>query len=185
MTSTSELDEEREVVLRAQSGDRVAFSQLINAYDRRLLYFVRRILGEHDGAFDVLQTVWLTVHRKLRGLKSANAFRVWVYRIAHDKAVAAVRKKSRRPLFVEEVDIRQDKPTESNPESSSENAELVHVGLQRLSFDHRRILTLRFLEDMKVNEIAEVLGCSDGTVKSRLHHARRRLRRHIEEIQDV
>lgn len=185
MTLTCALADERETVLRAQKGDRAAFSQLVDAYDRRLLYFVRRILGEHDTAFDVLQVVWLTVHRRLRGLKSANAFRVWVYRIAHDKAVSELRKKTRRPLLVEEIEIGGGaKVDQSDAEAVFDNAELVHIGLQRLSVDHRRILTLRFLEDMKVKEIAEVLGCSDGTVKSRLHHARRALRRQIEELQD-
>lgn len=175
---------ERETVLLAQTGDRGAFSQLVDAYDRRLLYFVRRILGEEDAAFDVLQTVWLTVHRKLRGLQSANAFRVWLYRIAHDQAVSELRRRSRRPLPIEEVEIGDDSQDENSSESIFDNAELVHVGLQRLSVDQRRILTLRFLEDMQVKEIAEVLGCHDGTVKSRLHHARRALRRQIEEIQD-
>lgn len=185
MTSTSELADERETVLRAQKGDRAAFSQLVDAYDRRLLYFVRSILGEHDTAFDVLQVVWLTVYRKLRGLKSANAFRVWLYRIAHDNAVSELRKKTRRPLLVEEIEMDGgDKVDQNDAEATFDNAELVHVGLQRLSVDHRRILTLRFLEDMKVNEITEVLCCSNGTVKSRLYYARRALRRHIEEIQD-
>lgn len=175
---------ERETVLRAQIGDRGAFSQLVDIYDRRLLYFVRRILGEEDAAFDVLQAVWLTVHRKLHGLKSADAFRVWLFRIAHDQAVSELRRKSRRPVPVEEVESRVDNQHENDLEAAFDNAELVHLGLQRLSIDHRRILTLRFLEEMKIKEIAEVLGCQDGTVKSRLHHARHALRRQIEEIQD-
>lgn len=184
MTSTSEHAEERETVLRAQSGDRAALSRLVDAYDRRLLYFVRRILDDHDAAFDVLQAVWLTVHRKIRGLKSPNAFRVWIYRIAHDKAVSELRKKNRRPVPVEDVAITGDEPDQSDAEKAFDNSELVHAGLQRLTVDHRRVLTLYFLEDMQVNEIAEVLGCSDGTVKSRLHYARTALRRRIEEMHD-
>jgi RNA polymerase sigma-70 factor (ECF subfamily) len=185
MTPTTEFADERETVLHAQRGDRAAFSQLVDAYDRRLLYFVRRVMGEHDAEFDVLQTVWLTVHRKLRGLKSASAFRVWLYRITHDTAVTELCKKTRRALFVEELAINVNQADEGDAQSKFDNAELVHVGLQRLSVDHRRILTLRFLEDMNVKEIAEVLRCNEGTVKSRLHHARRALRRVIEEVQDV
>lgn len=183
MTSPSEQAKERESVLRAQQGDRAAFSQLVDAYDQRLLYFVRRILDDHEAAFDVLQSVWLTVHRKLRRLKSASAFRVWIYRIAHDKAVSELRKKTRRPVPVEDVEI-VSAAEENDAEETFDNAELVHAGLQRLSVDHRRVLTLHFLEDMPVNEIAEVLDCSDGTVKSRLYYARLTLRQHIEEIQN-
>lgn len=143
-----------------------------------------RWLIQEDAAFDVLQAVWLTVHRKLRGLKSADAFRVWLFRIAHDQAVSELRRRSRRPVLVGEVESGVDNKDENDLEAAFDNAELVHIGLQRLSVDHRRILTLRFLEEMKIKEIAEVLGCQDGTVKSRLHHARRALRWQIEEIQD-
>jgi RNA polymerase sigma-70 factor (ECF subfamily) len=66
-----------------------------------------------------------------------------------------------------------------------DNAELVHVALQDLSVDHRRVLTLRFLEDMSIEEIAEVVGLSSGTVKSRLHYAKFALRRRIEELTDA
>jgi RNA polymerase sigma-70 factor, ECF subfamily len=174
--------DEGKTVLLAQAGDREALARLIDRYDRRLLYFIRRILGEHEGAFDVLQTVWLTVHRKLNSLRSPSAFRIWLFRIAHDHAVGALRKKTRQPVSMEALDLCDDDETLAEP--TFDNAEMVHLGLQRLSVDHRRILTLRFLEDMKVDEIAEVLGCATGTVKSRLHYAKLALRRQIEEPQD-
>jgi RNA polymerase sigma-70 factor (ECF subfamily) len=69
-------------------------------------------------------------------------------------------------------------------EAAFENAELVHLALHGLSVDHRRALTLRFLEDMTIEEIAEVIGCRSGTVKSRLHYAKIALRRRIEELTD-
>ncbi|MBL8851130.1 MAG: sigma-70 family RNA polymerase sigma factor, partial [Planctomycetaceae bacterium] len=64
----------------------------------------------------------------------------------------------------------------------SPNAELVHAALGALSVDHRRVLTLRFLEDMSIEDIAAVLSCSHGTIKSRLHYAKAALRRRIEEL---
>jgi RNA polymerase sigma-70 factor (ECF subfamily) len=138
-------------------------------------------VGDTDDAFDVCQAVWLTVHRQLSKLTSPNAFRVWLYRIAHDQAVSALRKRSREPLFTETCD-EADIPDQPDNEVTFDNAELVHVALQSLTVDHRRVLTLRFLEDMDVNEISEVLGCSPGTVKSRLFYARDALRRRIEEL---
>src|SRR6476659_8260300 len=94
---------ERLIVLCAQQGNRDAFSRLVDLYDRRLLYFIRRILGESDCALDVLQSVWLIVHRKLGKLKAPDAFRVWVYRIAHDQAISELRRKSRRPVPIDTV----------------------------------------------------------------------------------
>jgi RNA polymerase sigma-70 factor (ECF subfamily) len=175
--------EEGLAVLLAQQGDRDAFRKLVGLYDKRLLYFVRRILGEADGALDVLQLVWLEVHRRLGKLESLAAFRTWLYRIAHDQAVTELRRKTRRPALLEDapacppVLARED-------DAVFENAELVHAALLGLSVDHRRVLTLRFLEDMPVEEIAEVVGCGPGTVKSRLHYAKAALRRRIEEMLD-
>lgn len=63
----------------------------------------RRILGETDGALDVLQSVWLTMHRRLWKRRSATAFRVWVYRIAHDQAVSELRRKVRRSVLLEDI----------------------------------------------------------------------------------
>lgn len=181
MDTTGQADE-RETVRLARSGDRAAFARLVDAYDPRLIYFIRRIVGGQEATLDVLQNVWLTVHRKLPGLKQVEAFRVWVYRVAHDLAVSELRRLTRQPISLEELEhdgaVADDSGTDR-----FDNAELVHVALQRLSVDHRRILTLRFLEDMTVEEIALVLNCSDGTVKSRLHYARHALRRHLEELQ--
>jgi len=176
--------EERLMVLLAQQGDRDAFGRLMDRYDKRLLYFVRRILGETDGALDMLQSVWLIVHRRLRRLQSPDAFRVWVYRIAHDQAVTELRKKTRRPVLFEESEASEPLDAAGLDESAFDNAELVHVALRDLSVDHRRVLTLRFLEDMSIEEIAEVVGRGAGTIKSRLHYAKAALRRRIEELLD-
>jgi RNA polymerase sigma-70 factor (ECF subfamily) len=186
MEVSPECADEQQAVRLAQRGDRAAFLQLVEAYDRRLLYFICRILGEQEAAFDVLQDVWLAVHRRLPSLKAVGAFRVWIYRIAHDTAVSELRKKYRRPLCVDDAEIADgdvDGLEKSDHEAVFDNAEMVHLGMQKLSVDHRRILTLRFLENMNVAEIAEVLSCSDGTVKSRLHYARLALLHHIEALQ--
>jgi RNA polymerase sigma-70 factor (ECF subfamily) len=186
MPLTDDLDriEERLTVLLAQQGDLDAFGRLVDRYDNRLNYFVRRILGETDGALDLLQSVWLIVHRRLRRLQSPDAFRVWLYRIAHDQAVTELRRKTRRSVLFEGTAVCHPLDVASVDDSTFENAELVHVALRDLTVDHRRVLTLRFLEDMSIEEIAEVVGCGLGTVKSRLHYAKLALRRRIEELLD-
>jgi RNA polymerase sigma-70 factor (ECF subfamily) len=171
--------EEAALVLRAQEGDSEAFRTLIESYDRRLLYYIRRVLGEAEEAFDVLQEVWLCAHRNLRKLQSPRAFRVWLYRIAHDQTVSALRR-SHREMPLEEVPL--DKvPDVAAPDLKFDAADVVHAALRALSLDHRRVLTLYFLEDMSVEEVAEVLATNTGTVKSRLHYARAAMRRWVEE----
>ncbi len=169
-------------VILAQQGDREAFHKLIELYDRRLLYFILRILGDHNGSLDVLQNVWLTVHKKLKKLKSPASFRVWLYRIAHDLAVTDLRRKSKRPLLVEDIETEEMPNDENKSELVFDNAEMVHVALCKLSVDHRRVLTLHFLENMTIDEIAEVINCKKGTVKSRIYYAKNSLRQQIEEM---
>lgn len=186
--STAALDaalaqaEERFVVMRAQQGDRAAFAQLVEQYDRKLLYFVGRMLGDADGALDVLQSVWLQVFRQLHRLAAPQAFRVWLYRLAHDQAATHLRRTARRAAPLDESVQELPEAAEEVDDERYENAELVHTALQTLSDNHRRVLTLYFLEEMSVEEIAAVVGASPGTVKSRLFYARRALRQRIEEL---
>ena len=88
--------EEIALVLRAQQGDSAAFAELIERYDRRLHYFVRRLLPDADLALDILQDVWLTLHRRLSGLRAPEAFRVWLYQIAHGRVVDVLRRQRRQ-----------------------------------------------------------------------------------------
>jgi RNA polymerase sigma-70 factor (ECF subfamily) len=183
MTSHREL-EEIVLVRHAQSGGQAAFEVLVERYDRRLLYYVRRLLGESrlDAALDVMQSTWLQVHRRLHGLKAPEAFRVWLYRIAHDQAMSELRRQGLRPTpaDIETLDVSGNR-TESS-QHNFDNVELVHRALSQLTLEHRQVLTLRFLEEMSVEEIAKVTDIPAGTVKSRLHYARLALRALIEEL---
>src|SRR6185295_9038045 len=77
-------------VLRAQDKDQDAFRRLVEIYESRLLYYLRRFFRDTDAPLDVLQDVWLTVFRRLKSLRSPAAFKTWLYQIAHDKAVDLV-----------------------------------------------------------------------------------------------
>ena len=174
---------ERMLVVEAQARDPAAFRELVTRYQRRLAYYIRRMLGEEADAFDVMQDVWLRVFKRLGSLEAPEAFRVWLYRIAHDVTVDHLRKRSRQPkplddeAAVEEVDAWDEF-------EALRNAERVHEALEQLSPPHREVLTLRFLEGLNLQEIADVVGCGLGTVKSRLHYAKRSLRRQIERTDD-
>ena len=169
-------------MLQAQCRVESAFQKLVQTYDQRMLYYIRRIVGDH-GSPDVLQEVWVKVFIKLPTLKAPEAFRVWLYKIAHDQAVSHLRKQIRYDDVVE-----RHAPTDEldnwNELELLERAELVHRALGVLSLPHREVLTLRFLEDLSLAEIAEVTGCSVGTVKSRLHYAKVEIRKTIEAISD-
>jgi RNA polymerase sigma-70 factor, ECF subfamily len=166
---------ERFLVGQFRRGSSDAFLKLVHRYERRLLYFLRRFEHDPERALDVLQEVWLTAWTTRGALRSADAFRSWIYRIAHGKIVESIRTEMRRRKAEHD---RQFERSMIHGVPPSDAAELVHFALSRVSAEHREVLTLRFLEGMTLGEIAEAVDCPLGTVKSRLHYA-------IGEFQDV
>jgi RNA polymerase sigma-70 factor (ECF subfamily) len=182
MKLNDELDRayERLLVIRAQVRDQGAFRELVERYQRRLLYYIRRVLGDGSESFDVLQDVWLRVFLKLASLRAPEAFRVWLYKIAHDETVSHLRKRPKeRTASEEDVPVIAEVDP-GNELDVLENAAIVHRALERLSQPHREVLTLRFLEDLGLAEIAEIVGCEIGTVKSRLYYAKSSLREQMQ-----
>ena len=170
---------EQVLVLRCQTGDAAAFAELVERYGPRLRYYLQRAFGRTDDAEDALQDVWFTVFRKIGGLVDPGAFNAWLYRIARNQAIAGLRRQ--RPTFrpVEEAEQVAD-PGAGEPSFSPEDGRRIHAALDDLAPEHREVLVLRFLEDMTYEDIAAVTGCHLGTVKSRLHYAKRALRRVLE-----
>ena len=124
-----------------------------------------------------MQEVWLTVFRRLSTLQAPEAFPVWLYKIAHDVTVNHIRKRGKWPEPLTDPEIAESELDGWNELEAMENAESLHCALEQLSPPHREVLTLRFLEQMELAEIANVIGSPIGTVKSRLHYAKRELRR--------
>jgi len=177
MTNSADRLYERVVVLRCQAGDDAAFEELVGIYSQRLRYYLRKMLREADRAEDVLQDVWLQVLRGLPRLVDPGAFPAWLYRIARDRAYGELRK-ARHTHPLEEADLID----ESGSDVGVDDAEFVHAALDELAPEHREVLVLRFLEDMSYEDIAQVTGCPLGTVRSRIHYAKRALRCALERM---
>jgi RNA polymerase sigma-70 factor (ECF subfamily) len=172
MTNSADRLYERVVVLRCQAGDDAAFEELVGIYSQRLRYYLRKMLREAGRAEDVLQDVWLQVLRGLPRLADPGAFPAWLYRIARDRAYGELRKVRHTLRPLEEADLID----ESGGDTCLDDAEHVHAALDELAPEHREVLVLRFLEDMTYEDIAQVTGCPVGTVRSRIHYAKRALR---------
>ncbi|MBX7254774.1 MAG: sigma-70 family RNA polymerase sigma factor [Candidatus Hydrogenedentes bacterium] len=164
-------------LLRWRQGEGHAFERLVRLWERRLFYYIRRIVVAEEDAWDVLQEVWTAVWRQGAGLRDVTAFRSWVYRIAHNCSVSHLRRTSRcealegvldEPLSGEDVTFDRDE------------AARIHAGLEQLPSGHREILTLFFLEEFSHAEVAEILNIPVGTVKSRLYYAKRALRERLD-----
>jgi RNA polymerase sigma-70 factor (ECF subfamily) len=168
---------EQVLVLRVQTGDEAAFAELVARYSPRLRYYLRKMLSDAAAADDALQDIWFDVFRGIGRLSAPAAWAAWLYRIARDRAWRVLRKRrpNDRPLV--EDDLAED----DDNGFAAEDAERIHAGLDRLAPEHREVLVLRFLEGMTYEAIAGVVGCQLGTVRSRIHYAKRALRRALEQ----
>jgi RNA polymerase sigma-70 factor, ECF subfamily len=169
------------LVMQAQLGNTAAFSQLVSDHHASLRYYVRRILGRSNETEDVLQEVWLAVHRQLRRLDDPTRFSVWLYRIARNQAYLALRKS---PQYTLGEPGWEEAATGPEPEFGPEDAAHIHACLDRLGTEHREVLVLRFLEGLDYGQIAAVIGVPVGTVRSRLFYAKQSLKREIERTND-
>ncbi|HUT30621.1 MAG TPA: sigma-70 family RNA polymerase sigma factor [Sedimentisphaerales bacterium] len=168
---------EQVLVLRCQIGDRSALVELIERYQAPLRYFVARLIEDPEMAEDILQDTWLAVIRKIHTLRQFDTFSTWLYRIARNSVYKELRKKKHLCLLAEDVAAPGDN---EEPVFSPEDAARVHVCLERLRPEHKEVLMLRFLEQMLYEQISQVIGCKVGTVRSRIHYAKRALKREME-----
>ena len=176
MTDQAEFIYERLLVVRAQAGDEAAFAELVERYSPRLRYFLRKLLASADQAEDALQDIWLDVFRHLPRLVEPQALRAWLYRIARDRAFARLRKVRRTTEPLDGANVVDPAAAEEN-DFSLEDAARIHSALDELPPEQREVLVLRFLEEMSYEEIARVVGCQLGTVRSRIHYGKQALKR--------
>ena len=166
------------------AGDPRAFGQIVARYQVRLLNFVYRMIGDRERAEDLVQEAFLRVHRHLDRFDRSRKFSTWVYTIASNLAKNELRNRGRSPLVSLEqtrpptqTDVRpiQFEDSSNRPDELFERRrlkDLVDRTVARLSAHHREVFVLRELEGKSYEEIAEIMHCNLGTVKSRLNRAR-------------
>lgn len=163
---------QRSLVLRAQSGDREAFDTLLRDIGPPLLRYVTRVTGDVALAEDVVQETLIAIVRKLNWLNDPSLFRAWTYRIASREAFRLLRKR-RASIFEPIGEI------EAVPEEPSDpwKRERLLSSLERLSPASRAVVTLHYLEEMQLSDVAAILELPLGTVKSRLNYGLVQLRK--------
>jgi RNA polymerase sigma-70 factor, ECF subfamily len=169
---------QRVLILQCQLGSRPALEELYLRHNRPLGYYLRRMLGRDDVG-DVQQEVWLAVIRRIGGLRTPEAFVVWFFQIARNKAFKLLGdRRSLHSLVDEQAPF--DPVNELDTEFTPDDAAGIHEALAHLNPAHREVLVLRFMEDLSYEQIAAVVNCNTGTVRSRLHYAKQALRQQLE-----
>jgi RNA polymerase sigma-70 factor (ECF subfamily) len=175
ISSKNESDEL--LAIRCQLGEPAAFDDLISRWQGPLWAFVRRLAGNDDAAGEILQDTWLRVLRGIPRLREPSKVRAWLFGIARRTLMDRLREQYARPPSVE-VDV-EELGGESAVDQVEDDFAVVEEALDGLPLIEREAVTLFYLEELSLNEIAETLAVPVGTVKSRLHRARRLLRQAV------
>jgi RNA polymerase sigma factor (sigma-70 family) len=182
-----------ELVARTQSGDAAAFDELILKYSPRLYGLVYNMTSNHDDTHDMLQDIWAKAFRSIATFRGKSAFYTWIHSIAVNMTINFLKKRSRRThMSLDDVDsgVHHDKDfvelaASSTPVREANLNELqkrLNEAMQRLSHDHRTVVTMFDIQGMPHAEIARILGVSEGTVRSRLFYAHRQLQNFLSEF---
>ncbi len=164
------------LVLACLEGRTDAFRELFERWNEPLWRHAYRLLGRDDGASDALQDAWIAIASGIGRLRDPGSFRRWAYKIVTRRAAdwLGANRNSAESALDDEIEA------DTEPESA---VEALRLALRRLPRDRRVLLTLRYLDGFELSEVAEILGVPEGTVKSRLHHARNELRAIVERME--
>jgi len=159
------------LVMRCQDGDREALAELVQRWQPRLLRQAARLVDGVDAAADVVQEAWVAIVRGLRRLDDPACFRSWAYRIVTRKCADWTRRRQRGRATEGALAVDPVDPSPS-PADSSDDVAALRKALRSLPNQQKAILAMFYLDGMSIRLIAEVLSLPEGTVKSRLYHAR-------------
>ena len=160
---------------RVQRGDRKAFSELYRQFHPRLYGYLLRFLSNPAMVDEVIDDVMFVVWKDARRFRGNAAVSTWIFGIAYRKALTAIRTDRRYQAGLDrEADTEAVAGAE--PGALPKHQEWLRAGLRQLSPDHRQVLELTYYGGFSYQEIAEIAGCPVNTVKTRMYHARRRLK---------
>lgn len=163
------------LVLRCQAGETRAFRQLMDQFSDKTLGYLRGLVG--DDADDVHQDVWLSVYRGIGGLANPGAFRTWLFQTTRHRALDFLRRRKRERELLDDVANEYIDANEPSREDSLAGVDelALDAALMAIPPPQREVMLLRYRDDLSYQEIALVVGCPIGTVRTRLHHAKQRL----------
>jgi len=172
---------EIELVTRAQSGDRNAFSELVRTHAQGVLNVIYRMCGDMQIAEDAAQETFIQAWLRLQSYRPHASLRNWLYRIAVNTAIDMLRKEKRiLPSAIEDLNLTDSGPGPETLVANSERTEMVQEAILALPDASRAVLVLREFEGLSYQEIAESIDIPVGTVMSRLNYARKLLREKLE-----
>jgi len=183
--------DDRDLVEAARRGDRDAFRTLFERYHRRAYALAFGVLRHQDDALDVVQDAFIKAHKYLDKFEGTSSFYTWLYRIVMNLCIDHLRKHRRvKPVELDEAKLEEGAADDTllprilggNPGRALADKEIrarIDQALGELSENHRTVIVMRELDGLSYEEMAAAMGCSKGTIMSRLFHARKNMQRRL------
>ena len=178
------------LVQNAQQGDVAAYDELVRRYQERIYSTIYHMTSNHEDAVDLAQETFIKGFQALRSFKGDSSFYTWVYRIAVNKTINFVKqRKNKTHLSLNDLDFNAEHDpdlvalvSDKTPRRDAGLAELqgkLNAAMQKLSPPHRLVVTLHDIQGLPHEEIARIMDCNVGTVRSRLFYARQQLQAYL------
>ena len=182
--------EEMDLVKRAKKGDLAAYDDLVRRYQERIYATIYHMTSNHEDANDLAQEAFIKAFHALRSFKGGSSFYTWVYRIAVNKTINFLKqRKNRTQISLDDLDFNAEHDpdlvaliSDKTPRREAGLAELqekLNAAMLKLSEPHRLVVTLHDVQGLSHEEIAEIMDCNVGTVRSRLFYARQQLQAYL------
>ncbi len=178
-----------ELVRRCKQGDRQAFQEMVERYQRKAVTIAMGMLNDREDALEVAQEAFTKVFTSIKKFKEESSFYTWLYRIIINLAIDRQRQRSRRSMFEQHQSKGEDAWIESIPDTQGidpsdlvaerERGQHIRAAIDELTPTHKAVILLWAVEGLSYEEISRVLQCSRGTVMSRLHYARKKLQKRL------
>jgi RNA polymerase sigma-70 factor (ECF subfamily) len=184
------LIDEQELVRRARKGDLGAYDDLVRRYQERIYATVYHMTSNHEDANDLAQEAFIKAFQALKSFKGGSSFYTWIYRIAVNKTINFLKqRKNKTHMSLDDLDFNAEHDpdlvaliSDKTPRREANLAELhekLNEAMQRLSESHRMVVTLHDIQGMSHEDIAKIMDCNIGTVRSRLFYARQQLQAYL------
>ncbi len=182
--------DEAVLVRRARQGDLSSYDELVRRYQERIYATLYHMTANHEDANDLAQEAFIKAFQALKSFKGGSSFYTWVYRIAVNKTINFLKqRKNKTQVSLDDLDFNAEHDpdlvaliSEKTPRREINLAELqerLNAALQKLSEPHRLVVTLHDVQGLSHEEIAEIMDCNIGTVRSRLFYARQQLQAYL------
>ena len=182
--------EESELVARARNGDLAAYDDLIKRYQERIYATIYHMTSNHEDANDLAQESFIKAYQALKSFKGGSSFYTWLYRIAVNKTINFLKqRKNRQHMSLNDLDFQAEHDpdlvalvsdkTPRREAGLTELQEKLNTALLKLSEPHRLVVVLHDVQGLSHDEIAKVMDCNIGTVRSRLFYARQQLQAYL------